>query len=130
MKAIDLPSGAVLKIGSTPFSESRELYQAVARELKNVKIASDEDISNLLKDVICFATASKDIEAKLAVCFKRCLYNGAKIDDVSSTFDPEQSRQDYIPAVIAVLRHNIDPFLKSLYADYKTALSMIGSILA
>lgn len=123
-KEVTLPSGAVLKLNSAPFKVSKALYQAVLEECKEVKISFDTPIDvNLIKDLFCTGFSSKKIEDALGKCFERCLYNGQKITD--ETFEPENARQDYLQVCIEVAKENIDPFMKSLYAQYGDILKGI-----
>lgn len=116
-----LPSGAVLKIGVIPFGDAKNLYQTLLEENKAVKLLSKDEVVNLIKDVFCHTFASKKVEAALLPCLQRCTYNGVKID-IEKTFEPESARQDYMKVCALVGKHAIDPFLKSLYADFLTAL--------
>lgn len=127
MKEIALPSGAKLGIGDTPFATSKNLCQVVLEELKIVKINSTDDISNLVKDAFCTAFSSPKIEIALKPCLERCTYNGVKITE--ATWEPITARADYLKVCAEVGKHNVDPFLSGLYADYKTALTTIAGIL-
>lgn len=129
MKEVNLPSGAVLKITLSPFTESRLLYQAVLEEFKDVKIFGNSDVTAVFKDIACIGFSSKKIEACLEVCFKRCLYNygrgDLKID--KDSFESVENRADYIPICLAVAKENIMPFMSSLYAEFQQFLSKIPS---
>lgn len=125
MKEIPLPSGALLKISHTPFSESKALYQALLEELKEVAVDSKTDLTAMMKNVFCMGFSSKKVEAALSVCLKRCLYNELKIDD--QTFEPASAREDYVKVCIEVVEENIRPFLKGLSVELKRVLLMIPS---
>jgi hypothetical protein len=125
MKEIILPSGAVLKITLASFAESRALYQAFLEEIKVVEIKSDVQLANIFKDFACICMSSKKIEKCLEVCFKRCLYNDFKIDD--KTFEPIESREDYVSICVEVARENIMPFMKNLYAQFQQFLQLVPS---
>lgn len=120
MKEVTLPSGAILKITLAPFADSKALYQAFMREAKGVKLSTTDEVANVLKDLICVALSSSEIESRIWDCLKRCTLNtGAgdlKIE--SATFEPAERRDDYWGVCIEVAKENILPFGKSLYAEY------------
>lgn len=119
-----LPSGAVLKITLAPFAEAKALYQACLEEVKGLRVDPKEEMDvNLFKDLFCVGLSSKKIEAALAPCLKRALYNDLKIDD--ATFEPVEARQDYIVACFEIAKENIAPFAKSLYAEFSPLLAKI-----
>jgi hypothetical protein len=124
LTTVKLPSGAELKISSAPFADAKALYQAVLAEAKSIRVefATEVDM-NLLKDIACLALSSKTIEDAVNVCMKRALYNGKNVSQ--DTFEPEEAREDYIPAVIEVTRVNITPFMKSLYAQLRALPALI-----
>lgn len=131
MKEIDLPSGAKLKIGDSPFEDSKALYQAVLDEAKAIKIDmnSAENMSNVYKDLFLIGFSSKKIEAALWKCFEKCIYEDGrgslKID--KDTFQPKTSREDYVAVCMGVAKENIDPFVKGLYAEYSRFFQAILS---
>jgi hypothetical protein len=128
-KEIQLPSGATLEITLAPFKEGRALYQAIAEEAKGVKLDMQADIDgNLIKDLFCTGIASKKIEISLADCLKRCTYKGLKVTD--DLFEPEDSRQDYLPMLYEVAKENVSPFMKSLYAQFGDMFQKVKSSLA
>lgn len=117
MKEVKLPSGAILKITLSPFAISRNLYQAVLEEAKGLKFDANQEIDvNIYKDLFCTALASKKIEACLDECMKRVLYKDVKV--TSDTWEPVEARDDYLMACFEVAKENIEPFMKSLYAQY------------
>lgn len=129
MREVTLTSGAVLKIGQVPFETSKALYQAVLEELKSLKINSEDQLAQLYKDIFCVGFSSKKIEAALWDCFKRCQYcdsrGDLKID--KDTFEPVSARADYVQVCVEVMKENIDPFAKGLFAEYKTLAEIIAS---
>ena len=129
MKEIKLPSGAILKLGVSPFGVSRALFQAVLEEVKDLKIASSDEMAAVYKDIFCIGLSSKKIEACLWECFKKVLYcdkrGDLKIDQ--DTFEPVSARGDYLAVCIAVAKENIDPFVKGLYVEYKGFFETITS---
>lgn len=120
---IKLPSGALLKIQLAPFADARALYQAIAEELKGIKIEMDSDAFSLKKDVFCTFLASKKIEAAIWGCFPRVIYDGKKMDN--DTFEPEAARDDYFMVCYHVTKANIMPFTKSLSAELGPILDLI-----
>ena len=117
MKEFDLPSGASLKVGLASFEAGRNLYQIIAKELRDLKIDENEEIgANLFKDLFCTALSSKEIEKSIMACANKSLYNGSKIS--IETFEPEEARQDYIESLYLIAEVNLSPFGKALYAKY------------
>lgn len=128
MKEIILKSGRKLKISLAPWKDARELYQAVASELIAVKADPKQELdTNFIKDLFCTMLASKKIEAALWLCMKRCLYNGERIQE--ETFEPAEAREDYLDICAEVAKENINPFAKSLYAEYGPLFQGLTSVL-
>jgi hypothetical protein len=127
MNEILLKSGAVLVVNMAPFSASNKLLKVVMRELKTVdlelenldlaKIAT-QDI-NTLKNAICQLLASDALEQSVFECMAKCTYNGSRV--VKETFEPEDSRGDYLPCAWEVIKANLRPFFSGL------DLSSLGS---
>lgn len=127
MPKITLPSGAELDITPSPFTVAKALYQAVAAEGKDLKLDPSAEIDvNFYKDIFCVALSSKKIEAALAECMKRVTYNGVKVTD--ETFEPIEARDDYLSVCFEVMKENIQPFTKSLYAKYADILGSLTNI--
>ncbi len=125
MKEVKLPSGAALKISEAPFSDAKNLYQAVLDEMRAVNFGFDSDLTAVFKDLACIGFSSKKVDAALEPCMKRCLYNGLKID--TSTFEKSEARKDYVSVCVAVLKENIEPFMNGLYAEFQTFLKMMNT---
>lgn len=129
MKSVILPSGAELKIALSPFGISKDLYQAVLREIKGMGLDSKTDVSALYKEIFCTGMASKDIEKCMWECFKRCTYNSGngdlKIDE--QTFEPSKAREDYMTVCIEVGKENILPFLKNLVSEFQRIFQEISA---
>lgn len=129
---VTLPSGAVLKVHSASFAESKALYQALMDEVKGVSFNGKADLGNALKDVLSIAVSSKKIEAALWVCMARCIYNSGagdlKIDQ--DTFEPVKARGDYTAICKEVMEENVGPFAKGLYAEFQRIMAMIDAILS
>ena len=123
MDKITLPSGAELEITLLPYEEAWGVFQRVARVLEAVNIEGiGLDIKTVLvqdamklKGPILQMLSNKDIVEAAKVCFKRCTYNGLKVD--GKTFDERDSRQDYLPCVFHALKENIAPFFGSLISS-------------
>lgn len=126
--SVTLPSGKKLDITLGAFAESKALYQAFLEESKSVRIEKTDELDvNMLKDLFCMGLSSKKIEAALEACLKRCAYNGHKITD--ATFEDVAAREDYLPICLEVARVNIEPFMKSLFAQYGAALEALKKAL-
>ncbi len=116
MREVELPSGAVLKVQPSTFANSKALYQAMLTVLHDVKVELAPNAADLIKDVFCRGFSSKPIESALWKCFPSCLYGLSKISE--ETFEPVEARGDYTKVCMEVARENVDPFFKSLYAEW------------
>lgn len=127
-KEITLPSGAVLKLNPAPFEQAKNLYQAILEELKPVSISTSSDVAEVLKNLMCYGFSSKKVEQCLWECMKRCQYNNGKIQDLKvdkDIFNNVEVREDYVPICIEVVKENVGPFVKSLYAEFSKNLGTI-----
>lgn len=126
-KVVKLPSGATLKVGLPPFEVSKALYQAILEEVKGIPVSAKTDMASVYKDLICLGFSSKKIESCLWECFKHCLYADGrgelKID--KDTFEPVAARDDYLTVCMEVTKENVNPFGKSLYAQFGQILELI-----
>lgn len=124
MREVELPSGAKLKIDVADFADSKALFQALMDEAKGLDLQKDhKNTISMFKDIFCIGFSSKRVEVALDKCFSRVLYNDLKID--KNTFQPEESRQDYIQVCLEVATDNVMPFLKNLYAQFSQALARL-----
>lgn len=125
MRIVELPSGAKLEVAVAPFETAKALYMALAAQMKDLKIEFSTEINvNFMKDIACAAVSSKEIESALWACLARCTYNGLKI--TKDTFEPEESRQDYMTVCFEVAKDNVAPFLKSLFAKFEGIFPGLG----
>lgn len=120
-REVQCPSGAILKVRPARFADSKKLYQVLLAEIRRVEIRVENmEMGNLMKDLFCIGFSSPHIEEAMQKCFEVCLYNNGqgdrKID--KDTFEPVEARQDYIMVCVEVARDNIDPFTKSLFAQF------------
>jgi hypothetical protein len=125
-REVTLPSGRVLTVNPAPFHDAKKLYQAIGGEALRVQIIGEDDLSETIKNVICLGSSSLAIEQALNPCMKRCLYQGVKIDDRS--FEPEEAREDYLDICVEVAKENLRPFTKSLFAQFKGLLGLVGRL--
>lgn len=131
MREVKLPSGAILMVGLAPFAEAKALYQAVLEEAKQIPFGRYVDVTEVLKNIICFSYSSGRIEKCLNECMKRCTYDdgsgkGAmKID--KDTFEPEAAREDYPVVCYEVASENIRPFAKSLSVVFEKLSAILPS---
>jgi hypothetical protein len=124
MEEKNLPSGAVLRVTLAPFADSKRLYQAVLEELRAMNLSADKDIEQeLIKDLFLLGFSSKKIDAALAVCLSRSLYNGVRISD--ETFESEKAREDYMHVCWEVAYANLRPFMKNLQLLLKSAVGQV-----
>jgi hypothetical protein len=125
MSKTTLPSGAVLDITLLPFEEAWGVSQSITKEIERI----DFDIKSInwqefkmsnvvnLKNPICAILSSQIVIEAAKVCFKRCTYNGLKID--SQTFEKREHRSDFLPVVFHVLKENISPFFENIFSSLK-----------
>lgn len=125
MSKTTLPSGAILDITLLPFEEAWGVSQSITKEIERI----DFDIKSIdwqefkmsnvvnLKNPICAILSSQVVIEAAKVCFKRCTYNGLKID--SQTFEKREHRSDFLPVVFHVLKENISPFFENLFSSLK-----------
>ena len=114
-----LPSGRELKITLSDFTTGYNLKKSFLKTVKNLDLDFDKDMDfNFLKDVVCEGLTSDDLEHWMWECAKK-----ATIDDIKMTkdsFEKEEHREDYIVCFYEVVKRNLAPFGKSLFAQYVT----------
>lgn len=128
MSKVKLPSGAELTVQPAPFADSKNLYQALLRELKEVKIDFKMEMANLYKELFCMGFSSPQIEACLWKCMERCTYDNGKTGPLKidkDTFEPVEAREDFMTVCTEVTKVNVSPFVKTLFADYEQFARMI-----
>lgn len=132
----NLESGAVLEVTMAPFEDAEALLEAVMQETESIQInlgadfGSFEDflaqggikteLINTVKNAVCRILGSRKVKDAIWICMKRATYNGLKI--TRETFEPEQSRADYITIAKEVLWFNLSPFFKSLALKFSEKL--------
>lgn len=100
------------------FREANALQKAIAKETKKLEVKGDLDLNyEFMKNLLCSALASDEIEAALKPCLKRCLYGDFKIDE--NTFEDVEARQDYFTVCFEVIKENLLPFVKGLSFQLK-----------
>jgi hypothetical protein len=125
MSKTTLPSGAVLDITLLPFEEAWGVSRSITREIERIDFDirsinwQEFQMSNVvnLKNPICAILSSQAVVDAAKICFKRCTYNGLKID--SQTFEKREHRSDFLPVVFHVLKENISPFFVNLFSSLK-----------
>lgn len=123
-KKVTLPSGAILTLYPSPFKDARKLMQALVEEIREIKVDPNQQVDvNMWKDFICAGLASQEIERALQPCMYRCLYDDFKITD--DTFEPIAARNDYLTVVMEVVKENVLPFTKSLYAEFANIIEKL-----
>lgn len=128
----------IIEIRIASFAESMELKNAITGALadKGVKLegldikdALNQDVEAVLPTLInavLTIDSNKRVQDALAVCMKRCSYNGESI--TMDTFENEEARGYYYPIVVDCLKANLAPFLKSLpFASKVKSLMQAGS---
>ena len=112
METRTMPSGAILEMTLADFEVGYNLVKAVSREIENLKLQSGTPDMELIKNVIMRVIYADGINSALKPCFERCKYNKRNV--VSSTFEDESARGDYLNVVKEVLVYNLTPFFKNL----------------
>ncbi len=125
MREVNLPSGAILKVAAAPFADAKALYQAMLAEMREIPVSLGVDMGVVIKDLFCAGMSSPIVDAAITKCVARCLYNGEKI--TTATFEPVEARADYVKVLAEVAKENVFPFMKSLFAEYKTAFEIQAS---
>lgn len=132
MREVALPSGAVLRVAPSPFPIAKALYHAVLKEARGIDFADgNKELPSVFLELFCAGFSSPEIDRALFECMKRCTYNHGGKGDLkidADTFEPEHAREDYMTVCMEVAKENIGPFVKSLYAEFRQALSMLESI--
>lgn len=131
-REVNLPSGATLRIQLSPFVDAKNLYQAMLREIKKIKVSEDMKMGGLFKNLFCAGFSSPEVEAALWKCFQRCAYRGPRVGDQfekigEDTFEPESARHDYFHVCAEVAQDNVGPFMKPLYAQYQSVVETMQS---
>jgi hypothetical protein len=127
MPKITLETGSILDITLLPFWEAWEISRVVINELKKLDVEDFKGIDfehiNVndmlnLKTPLCSILASKELIEASKTCFKKCTYNGLRIND--DTFENKEARQDFIIVCYHAIWENISPFFGSLASLFKT----------
>ena len=108
-----------------PFEEAWGIVQSISKLLESINVdISQIDLANInasdvmaFKGPICTVLGSRGVIDAANICFKRCTYDGKRID--SQTFEKRESRADFIPAVFYVIRENVAPFFANLISSLK-----------
>jgi hypothetical protein len=109
-----------------PFETAWDVSQNVTKELGKLDIDSsalnlfnkpkdaDVDLADLfsLKNPICAVLSNRVLVDCAKTCFTKCTYKSLRIDQ--DTWESEEARSDFIPAVYYVLLENLSPFFKNL----------------
>ncbi len=129
---VTLPSGAQLTLKPAPWAVAMKLLKTVASEIQGVSVGLKLELNfanpaaaiaklmaqdvplDLFKNAACVAISSEQVELAIAHCMRSCLYEGRAIAKTAETFEPQDARQDYLPAAWEVMRFNLAPFFKGL----------------
>jgi len=125
MPEVKLPSGAILKLGHTPFEESLALNEAILKELKGLSFTTKTEMGSLYKDLVCIGFSSELIKSALWKCFSRCTYNDIKI--TPDSFESIDAREDYTTVAMEVTKHNVLPFVKAHSVEFSQILEALKS---
>lgn len=126
MNTITLKSGATLELQEADFPVAWNLTEAILQELgrglsSGLSIPTGAKVEDLMKidiqpeklvGLVISLLGSRSIHNLLWPCFLPCLYNGEKI--TKNTFSSPESRADFLPCVIELVKANVLPFFKGL----------------
>jgi hypothetical protein len=116
----ELPSGAYIDVTPLPYAQAWDVAQTLLREVEKLNIDLrglnlDELMATdivAIKGPICAVLGSPTVLNAVKLCFNRCTYNLAKIDD--KTFEPVEARGDFLFCAFYALKENVHPFFGSL----------------
>jgi hypothetical protein len=128
MKEITLPSGKKAKITPSSFADSKAVYQALIKELRNIEINPKDEVNvNFIKGLFCSLITSDEIEATVLKCAERVEYAGERVVN-TDIFDSEDGKMDYFPLMREVAMVNIAPFTKSLFAEFENLGGLVEKL--
>lgn len=122
-------SGIKVRIEPSTFANAIDLKTKIEKALlkENIDVANvDIDFDKIRKGIIDMAVisslskvmmiidSSDEVHKAIFVCLERCLYNSEKI--TLETFEPIEARADYYEILMACIKENLSPFLKTLFA--------------
>lgn len=125
-------NGVKVKIDPSTFKNALELKNNIEKALlkENIDVANiDIDIGKIKDNKVDFAMFSslskyimiidsdENVHKSIFKCLERCLYNDLKITE--ETFEPIKARADYYEIIIACIKENLSPFLKTLFSKLK-----------
>jgi len=124
---IVLPSGAKLQVVAARFELSKGLWESVLKVIRGVPIAGTGglELVDLYKNLFSDGFTSPEVQKWLWPCAISCLYNDGKapVKVEPQVFEQPEARQDYLKVCMEVVKVNIDPFVKGLYAEYGSLLA-------
>lgn len=117
---ITLKSGAMLELHMASFADGMKLFKVIVNEVKQVDVdLSGLDVQGLagkdlnsIKNLIFQLLGSDAVEQAFYQCAAKSLHNGQKI--TKATFEPTESRGDFLPTAWEVIKLNIAPFFSGL----------------
>jgi threonine aldolase len=109
MAELTVPSGAVVVINPASWKEAKQLKKAIEREIALT--------GSLSLPAVLLVDSSDAVDAALAPCLARCLYDNEKI--IEKTFDDPKARADYYDIVVACVKENLAPLAESLLLKLK-----------
>jgi len=126
MKTITLKSGNTFDVQAADFPIAWKLTQAIAGELGSslatltkipkvdMKSLLNQEMSDIgpLLGAVMKLVANENVYRLLWPCFVPCIYNGQKV--VPTTFNSIESRPDFLPCVVELLKENVFPFIAGL----------------
>lgn len=124
-KQCKLPSGATLEVRVAPLDDAIDLHKAILREASSHDIDMNmqidaQDASAIMAKIpklVMGVASSKEVTETAMRCLGRCTINGHKV--TKETFEDENLRGDYYPAIIECVKANIAPFIKGLVQALK-----------
>lgn len=124
MKEYKLPSGKTMRYNISSFHKGTTLYQTILREARTLDLSSATELDEkLILQIGLLALSSTKIEEAILECCDKAVIDGEGFS--KEYFEPEDNREDYIPALAEIAKANIMPFMKSLYAQFSTIFQKV-----
>ncbi len=120
---VKLPSGKELSVTPLDWEDAWAISQRVIAVVEKLEVdlkgidwkdIKSQDILNF-KGPICNVLSSKEVFEASKECFKKCTYDGLRIDNV--TFNDPKARGDMLVACFHALKENCAPFFGGLLSS-------------
>lgn len=126
MKEVTLKSGRKLRLQAADFRKSKDLFDAISKEIKGNEFDPKAEFDiNFIKNILLGMVSSPQVEATLWPCFTGCLYKGdTKV--TPDLFEDMSAREDFLEICFEVAKINVLPFTKNLSSKFEPILKDMG----